>query len=95
MCSVQAASDALAQLLEEAGIAADGMTQRGVLTFLFDDRPQPWEVHGADCLDVKLLQTPSVPKSGAVMAVSALMAVKWLLRSFPRQQLRRSANRIR
>lgn len=44
---VQAASDATAQLLEEAGIAADGMTQRGVLTFLFDDRPQPWEVHGA------------------------------------------------
>ncbi|KAK9842244.1 hypothetical protein WJX81_002265 [Elliptochloris bilobata] len=33
------------ELLEEAGIAADSLTHRGTLTFLFDDRPQPWEVH--------------------------------------------------
>jgi len=38
---------AAGQLLEEAGISADAMAHRGVLTFVFDDKPQPWEVHGA------------------------------------------------
>ena len=34
------------QLLEEAGIVATAMQHCGLLHFIFDDRPQPWEVHG-------------------------------------------------
>jgi 8-oxo-dGTP pyrophosphatase MutT (NUDIX family) len=34
------------ELTEEAGITAQDMQQRGVLTFAFDDQPVPWEVHG-------------------------------------------------
>ncbi|KAG1663908.1 hypothetical protein FOA52_002671 [Chlamydomonas sp. UWO 241] len=33
------------ELEEEACIQADGMEHAGVLTFVFDDNPQPWEVH--------------------------------------------------
>ncbi|EFN54560.1 hypothetical protein CHLNCDRAFT_24587 [Chlorella variabilis] len=33
------------ELLEEAGITATCMQHCGLLTFVFDDNPQPWEVH--------------------------------------------------
>jgi len=33
------------ELTEECGITANDLSQRGVLTFNFDDKPQPWEVH--------------------------------------------------
>eukprot|EP00884_Botryococcus_braunii_P017684 jgi/Botrbrau1/459/Bobra.110_2s0104.1 len=33
------------ELTEEAGISARELSPRGKLTFIFDDRPQPWEVH--------------------------------------------------
>lgn len=36
----------LPQLLEEAGITATAMQHCGMLHFHFDDKPQPWEVHG-------------------------------------------------
>mmetsp|Transcript_33322 Transcript_33322/g.79021 ORF Transcript_33322/g.79021 Transcript_33322/m.79021 type:complete len:165 (+) Transcript_33322:91-585(+) len=36
---------ALRELKEEAGISAKDLELRGVLTFNFDDKPQPWEVH--------------------------------------------------
>jgi hypothetical protein len=32
------------QLEEEAGVVAVSMEKRGILTFHFDDNPQPWEV---------------------------------------------------
>ena len=87
---MQAASDATVQLLEEAGIIADGMTQRGVLTFLFDDRPQPWEVHGAlPALTLRHLQTHSALSAGTSSKLARV------LRSFPCQQLRWSADRVR
>lgn len=35
------------ELEEEAGISARVLDRRGVLTFHFDDRLEPWEVHGA------------------------------------------------
>lgn len=34
------------ELQEEAGITATAMHHCGRLTFVFDDRPQPWAVHG-------------------------------------------------
>eukprot|EP00775_Hariotina_reticulata_P010394 gene10394-10552_t len=37
------------ELLEEAGIAAVSLQQRGILTFAFDDQPLPWEVHVFHC----------------------------------------------
>lgn len=40
----------LPQLLEEAGISATAMQHCGLLHFHFDDKPQPWEVHGAQPL---------------------------------------------
>ncbi|KAI8477385.1 MAG: NUDIX hydrolase domain-like protein [Monoraphidium minutum] len=33
------------EIEEEAGVVALGLKQRGVLTFVFDDQPLPWEVH--------------------------------------------------
>jgi len=36
---------ALRELEEEAGVCAKDLNHRGVLTFNFDDKPQPWEVH--------------------------------------------------
>lgn len=45
-CSPPRAAPALPQLLEEAGITATCMQHCGLLTFVFDDNPQPWEVHG-------------------------------------------------
>ncbi|KDD75987.1 hypothetical protein H632_c407p2 [Helicosporidium sp. ATCC 50920] len=33
------------ELVEEAGIMASMAERRGVLTFVFDDKPEPWEVH--------------------------------------------------
>lgn len=36
----------LHQLLEEAGVTVPELHHRGVLTFVFDDQPVPWEVHG-------------------------------------------------
>lgn len=36
------------QLHEEAGVTAPQLHHRGVLTFVFDDQPVPWEVHGED-----------------------------------------------
>ena len=36
----------LPQLQEEAGITARALSKRGILTFDFDDKPVPWEVHG-------------------------------------------------
>jgi 8-oxo-dGTP pyrophosphatase MutT (NUDIX family) len=33
------------ELKEEAGVVAVSMEKRGILTFHFDDNPQPWEVH--------------------------------------------------
>lgn len=33
------------ELHEEAGITTPQLHHRGVLTFVFDDQPQPWEVH--------------------------------------------------
>jgi len=32
--------------MEEAGVDAVSLQQRGILTFVFDDQPLPWEVHG-------------------------------------------------
>ena len=37
---------ALPQLLEEAGVTTPQLHHRGILTFVFDDQPVPWEVHG-------------------------------------------------
>lgn len=34
------------QLHEEAGVTATAMQHCGLLHFHFDDKPQPWEVHG-------------------------------------------------
>jgi hypothetical protein len=34
------------QLHEEAGTTVPDLHHRGVLTFVWDDRPVPWEVHG-------------------------------------------------
>ncbi|MCO5556826.1 hypothetical protein L7F22_010379 [Adiantum nelumboides] len=39
------------QLQEEAGIVAGSIMKQGVLTFHFDDKPQPWEVHVFNILD--------------------------------------------
>eukprot|EP00249_Psilotum_nudum_P002739 c15866_g1_i2 orf=186-692(+) len=36
---------AIRELEEEAGITAQQLIKRGVLTFHFDDKPCPWEVH--------------------------------------------------
>jgi 8-oxo-dGTP pyrophosphatase MutT (NUDIX family) len=36
---------ALRELEEEACIKATSIDKRGILTFIFDDKPQPWEVH--------------------------------------------------
>ncbi|KAK3246454.1 hypothetical protein CYMTET_16878 [Cymbomonas tetramitiformis] len=36
---------ALRELEEEAHVTALDMERRGVLRFIFDDNPQPWEVH--------------------------------------------------
>lgn len=33
------------ELVEEAGIHADVVEHKGVLTFVFDNEPRPWEVH--------------------------------------------------
>ena len=33
------------ELQEESGIVPQSMEKRGILTFHFDDNPQPWEVH--------------------------------------------------
>ena len=35
------------QLVEEAGVHALDATHRGILTFHFDDNPQPWEVRSS------------------------------------------------
>lgn len=34
-----------AQVVEEAGIRPVAMTHQGILTFVWDDNPRPWEVH--------------------------------------------------
>lgn len=34
------------QIEEEAGVVPLALAQRGILTFVFDDQPRPWEVHG-------------------------------------------------
>ncbi|KAI5063660.1 hypothetical protein GOP47_0022207 [Adiantum capillus-veneris] len=39
------------ELQEEAGIVAGSILKQGVLTFHFDDKPQPWEVHVFNILD--------------------------------------------
>lgn len=36
---------AVRELQEESGVIPVSMEKRGVLTFHFDDNPQPWEVH--------------------------------------------------
>ncbi|KAG0575258.1 hypothetical protein KC19_VG331000 [Ceratodon purpureus] len=36
---------AVRELQEESGIVPVSMEKRGILTFHFDDNPQPWEVH--------------------------------------------------
>lgn len=33
------------ELKEESGVIPEAMEKRGILTFHFDDNPQPWEVH--------------------------------------------------
>lgn len=40
------------ELTEESCITAHDMALAGVLTFVFDDNPQPWEVHGKQTLRV-------------------------------------------
>lgn len=39
------AEGARRELTEEAGLIAKDLSQRGLLRFNFDDKPQPWEVH--------------------------------------------------
>ncbi|KAF8073065.1 NUDT1 [Scenedesmus sp. PABB004] len=39
------AAAAARELAEEAGVAATRLDLRGVLTFVWDDNPEPWEVH--------------------------------------------------
>lgn len=40
------------QLLEEACVRATDIQHCGLLNFVFDDRPEPWEVHG-ECMEGK------------------------------------------
>lgn len=39
------AAAAARELQEESGVVADALDRRGVLNFVFDDVPEPWEVH--------------------------------------------------
>lgn len=43
------------QLTEEACITALDMEEAGRLTFVFDDNPQPWSVHGGPGMRASLL----------------------------------------
>jgi len=49
------AEGARRELTEEAGLIAKDLSQRGLLRFNFDDKPQPWEVHGGN---LKCLRSP-------------------------------------
>ena len=64
------------QLQEEACISARNLDKRGILTFCFHDKPQPWEVHGKPC-PLFLLPAKCFCGDLLFMSVSVCVCVQW------------------